>query len=1028
MTIIPAVVAATADQKSYFRSNGQHSKLYLAFPQPAIIFKAHINDLYIGKDQVVFVTYDGVDTGAYTDIVPGMTLLVGTNEGGYDLGLARIRKAATSTKLFIGETSEVKFADNMHLTVIDEYGLWAKHKYVRSGSTHEDFMDFDIAYTDQHEDLDPVPILGPDRVLFYQGTLGGANTISSVFDASASYCLGSSVSTWAWTYAGSSAHSGEATDTLTVTYNAPGTYRISLTITAANGASFTGYRTIVVFDDTALPVSDFRLNTCNGDFQTGGWNFKVSMYDNADLALVRDRAKVILFARDWYGDITALTDTGLSFEASSKKILKTSGLEIFTKGATIQVSGSTSNNGEYSVVTSNTAYLVVDKNLTDEAAGASVTLQVLHGQKEISIGPIPGCENILAEGWIAKEDLNMDLNGGTAVFTVQGPHYWLNMSEGFISGLQHSETAPTEWKNMLDLTVDKGLWDLLHWRSTATAVMDCFLTGSTQLIPTMESSSIGSLWEQISGQARDTMLASACCDRYGRLFVEVDGQFVPAADRAFINVMTIEAYDRTGEIEVERVTVPPVDLVDLSGVWFDGTTGYGLRALAGGHIMGRFGRPLILDGLIMTDQAHCNELASLVLAQANNEYPSVNIEMPENMRLADICPQQQLEVITATDQNPRAITIGNYVFPRRISYIFDDRAKSLSVQIDSEPEVTATVNTVTGEIPVTDQAPSDDWTIPTGFLPWFPSLPAIPSLPPNPIADIPDAGNCADGADPTGPYIVSWDRATLNGDTGTSGDNIARAWLKGTIRSSGATNPTRLEFTIRNQGTSYQYLHIYGIDAGGARVATGALVLITYTDDYQYLFYNALFSLASATSIAGFELELDKGYDSVGLAAIYDRIEYQNRHGTDWEYPGGATMSLVTNSAAWGYMKFDIGGVCASTPAVLGDLFQWINYWDSGGGVVGKTLIRPIWTVGAGTVIGANASIVEGSNVPVVSGTTYEMSTGDEEAKDIGLTIATGAEQAFSLTGTMELYFLATTTLFRSVGLGPVSVFNICPA
>ena len=90
--------------------------------------------------------------------------------------------------------------------------------------------------------------------------------------------------------------------------------------------------------------------------------------------------------------------------------------------------------------------------------------------------------------------------------------------------------------------------------------------------------------------------------------------------------------------------------------------------------------------------------------------------------------------------------------------------------------------------------------------------------------------------------------------------------MKGTIRASTADWQTRLEFAVRSTGDSYTRLRIYGIDQSGNRVATGVLNLITYSDDHQIVYYNAVFSLASATTIAGFELELEAGYAAVGPA------------------------------------------------------------------------------------------------------------------------------------------------------------------
>jgi hypothetical protein len=1016
----------SANELLYTRSDGQFSKLYLAFPQPAVVFKALVNNPAIGTDQIVYVEYDTPGAYDYTDILPDMTLLIGSSDETYDLGIARIRKVASATKLFIGETSEVKFADNMFLTVIDEYGLWPRHKYVQEGSTHEDFMDFDVNYTTgangQHATLDPVPIMGPDRVLFYQGTLAAhpGNSISIQMDASGSYCLSSSgAKTYLWT-----ADTGTIDDddiaNPTIHFHAPGTHRVSCKVTIG-GKSFTGRRIVMVYDNTALPVSNFKLNNCSGGLEDGGWNFKVTMYDDADLGLVRDRARCILFARDWYGDITTLTSTAISFDTASKKILKASGLAIFTKGMTIKVSGSTSNDGEYIITESNTAYLVVNKALVTEGAGDSVVITCLHGQKEISIGQIAGCENIVCSGWIDKEDINMNVQGGTVAFTVHGPHHWLNQMQGFISGLRYSATAPTEWNYMMGLTVNMGLWDILHWRSTATVCMDCFLTDDVKIIPTMESTSVGSLWEQLRGQAYETILANICCDRFGRLFVDVDGNLVPIGDRSFTNVITIESYDRTDDITVERVTVNPTGLVDISGVWFDGETGNGMRALSNGHIVNRYGSEEILDRLLFEDQDHCNELAGLIHAKKNNPYPMISIDMPSNMRLIDICPRQQITIVTDDTTNPREIEISDKSFPRRVSFQFNDTAKCFSVQIEAEPETTVVYNTITGEIPITTEAPSDTWVSPVGFLPWLPSFPMIPPMPPDPVLDVPDAGDCIDASPPTGPYNCSWDKASIWGDAVTESNRIAHAWFKGTIRSSAADHSTYIIFPVRSAGNSYQFLNLYGIDSSGAKVATGALTVMAYTEDYKVVWLIGSFDLASAVSIAAFELEIDTGTYEVGVPAIYDSISCKNRHGSTWLYPGGATVSLLIDESVIGYVKIYIYGHCAYTPHILGDEFQWEIDLHSAPATVGRTLIKTTWTA-------TNGYMKDDKSTALINGAWSEYNAGPN-AGNVGIYFYAGGDTTdFIIAGTFEVLYVGTSTGTKSCGLGPAEIYNVCPA
>ena len=1042
--------AATSTELLYFRSHGQVSKLYLAFPQPAIVFKAQINDPLIGKDMKVSILYDTPGSWDYHDILPGMTLLVGSSDEGYDLGIARIRKEADGTKIYIGEESEVRLADNKYLTVLDDYQLWARHKYEQGGTTPVDFMDYDIAYipgsTGQHSALDPVPIMGPDRVLWFQGTLGGGNTISTILDGSASYCLGSTIEAYPdgflWT-ASAGSFDDVTLDKPTWTGDAPGTVRISCTVTAANGKSFTGYRVIVVFDDTALPVNAFQLNSCTGEYETGGWNYKVTLYDSAALPQVRDRAQCILFARDWYDDITNLTSNAISFDAATKKIQKTSGLNVFTKGAIVKVSGSTSNDGEYVVITSNTAYLVVDKNLINESAGADVTIQVLHGQTEISIGPVPGCENIICTGWISKEDLYFDILGGRAEFTVYGPYFWLNQMMGFISGLRHSETDPDNWNYVLDLTVDKGLWDLLHWRCTATAMMDVFLTGSTQLVPTMESLSVGSLWEQIKEQARTTLLAVCCCDRYGRLFIEVDGQLIPAADRItspFPLVMTVESYDRNGELEVERVTVPAIGQTDLSGVWFDGVTGYAIRAMASGHIVNRYGDVEVLDKLIMEDQAHCNELAALELAKQINPYPKSTIKIAENMRLVDICPRQQLFIVTDSDQNPRQIEVSNNAFPRRIQIAQDGKYGFISLTVESETETTSTgINVVQGEIPVTTNPP--DETPPINFQPWFPILPLIPPIAPIPIPPVPtDTGPCGDDSPKTGPFVAGWDKSYLSGDPAApAGSNIAHMWMRGIIRAASATNQTVLTFRMGNTGNSWQFIRVYGIDSGGGRVATGLVGVSPDSYDfpsgapnYNQVIVTVTFALASATPIAGFEIELEQGYDIVPIGCEIDSATVDSTSGwTGWGSgnPCGATLTNVLDDHANGHMQyaFEVNHVAG---VLWGDKAAWAINWHSPVGSDGSTLVRistAVYSGGDSDGPHLGPSYEEGVH-PVISNHIYTLS-----ASGVAVNVPWWAEDSAPGTtwhwlGTIDMWYGGVTTTFRTLTLGTGSVVNLCPA
>ena len=125
-------------------------------------------------------------------------------------------------------------------------------------------------------------------------------TVDVEFDGSDSWVSGSSISTYSWVASGGS-WDDDTSDTPTLTLDAAGTYRVACTVTAANGASYTGYRYVFVYDSNNQPATNFRLDSCAGSWQDGGWQYRITMYDEAQTSEIRNRAMVVLFARDWYG-------------------------------------------------------------------------------------------------------------------------------------------------------------------------------------------------------------------------------------------------------------------------------------------------------------------------------------------------------------------------------------------------------------------------------------------------------------------------------------------------------------------------------------------------------------------------------------------------------------------------------------------------------------------------------------------------------------------------------------------------------
>ena len=153
----------TSPELALLRSDTQFSKLYLAIYQPNTIYTARLNGVPSSNDRAYQITYDG-GSGTLANVKVGMTLYVGTSASGAginDLGTCVIRKTPGASTFYIGLTSEIVWADNCYLTIVDDFELWAKHATIASAVLS---MDVDVGYSDQHSAFRPVPVLGTHAV------------------------------------------------------------------------------------------------------------------------------------------------------------------------------------------------------------------------------------------------------------------------------------------------------------------------------------------------------------------------------------------------------------------------------------------------------------------------------------------------------------------------------------------------------------------------------------------------------------------------------------------------------------------------------------------------------------------------------------------------------------------------------------------------------------------------------------------------------------------------------------------------
>ncbi len=289
--------AYTVGELASIRTDNQGAVLGLAIQHPATVYTARINQTFTTLDGVAQLTYD-TGSGTLTDVRIGQTVLIGSTAGAYDIGILRVRALPTASVLYINQVSDVQFADNQYITVLDEFRLWQRDFVTVNGVN---YVDYDIPYS-VYNAATCIPRIGPlmavIRTTFtdpnYEVAFTPPNpSLSACYDGAtiSSYLFECSAATVTNPTSATDVSFAFSTD------GSPQLVRWSVTITDSNNALHTSYRWIYIDP----PNVDFQL-TSNpvGDYENGDWSYSVRVFDNATKADIRDRAMVTLYAKDYY--------------------------------------------------------------------------------------------------------------------------------------------------------------------------------------------------------------------------------------------------------------------------------------------------------------------------------------------------------------------------------------------------------------------------------------------------------------------------------------------------------------------------------------------------------------------------------------------------------------------------------------------------------------------------------------------------------------------------------------------------------
>lgn len=262
------------------RTPGNWADWLVIVDDPSVIYTAVATAAVSQSDWTI--TF-GSGSGTLSNCLAGMTLLLGSAAGGMDLGIARLRKAPVAGIFYIGIDPSLVIENGTFLTVIDDFDLAAIH-------TIGVLQDVENVYSDQLSDFVPIP--------WFDGRIRVVKAGETVddWDASNSWCPDSTISGYSWVFTGATSTTDCSTATPTATYDTSGRFRVALTVTAANGKSFTGYGYVYVLGDDLAADDGVILPSVEVDSDAGP-GFTIQMLSRPT---IRDGARVVAFAREWF--------------------------------------------------------------------------------------------------------------------------------------------------------------------------------------------------------------------------------------------------------------------------------------------------------------------------------------------------------------------------------------------------------------------------------------------------------------------------------------------------------------------------------------------------------------------------------------------------------------------------------------------------------------------------------------------------------------------------------------------------------
>jgi hypothetical protein len=765
----------TQSQLETIRTRPQEADENLFIFEPRAIFKCLVNNASIAKGART-IAYDTVTLGSFSAVEAGMTVLIGTSSGGSDVGRIRL-KSITPTQMIVSENSDIKWANNLYITVLRYWEVWPIFpRIIQNPNNAEDiifYKDYDIPHTNQNNSLGTFINAGTHHGVLLEGGVG-----SVYYTASGSYSLMGSAITYDWKFEGGTPSGSSSATPGWVEYSAPGDYVTTLTVTAANGAVDVTHRYVSVKNKIGeganTPIVKWSRSDLSGSRSEGGYTVDITAWQDINIT---DNSLVIIKSDDlynrnnnpFYTSPVKLNETELaepyggwtgsvnpSYYMGTAKYTNApyQVLEYTFTGIRIDIIATTSpDGGAVYVSLDNADFVLVDlysptiqyqqvvhtravprgTYLLGLETGDSGDVNPLSSGTKVEIdaveywdsGDDATSSDIFFVGYVEKDSIKYNATTSSVSFTASSITALMKKTTGFSISVESAQSA-VKWFQLKDMDVRRAIYHYLRWHSTVLSVADFEFIGDDRKLQYFDADR-GSLYDAIDNLLRGALIGSLCSDRKGKLWGEVEPKAYTDPTGTFIPVMEITRRDWMNEPNVEERIYDDLSYVELGGIAYSGAVTGTFTALlsdAPGQTPAHMGSVDSVSGLALLGQTQLNILSGHVWANRNSKYPTVSIQSPIMLKNLDIAPYETVQVHILPEDTVLNVDIQGLYIPTSMSW-----APNVSNRITlPNIELTSLVNGNPGDTMIIPPINEIEYPNMNFSFPPFPDFLDIPAL------------------------------------------------------------------------------------------------------------------------------------------------------------------------------------------------------------------------------------------------------------------------------------------------------------